>query len=252
MGAPSLDASLDVSSTERVALALPIAGVGSRALAWLVDAGLLLLAWVALYFLASLLSSDLLGIFQGLSALGRTLLLVGAFAAQWLYWTGCEVLLRGQTPGKRLAGIRVVLLDGSAVGPLESAVRNLLRLVDFLPLGYALGGLTSLLTGQHRRLGDLAAGTVLIRAEQISLAHYVTAVPTVPGAGPVRLEHAELDLLCRFLDRAPQLVPEARTRLGRAFLARHGGGLADAERAHLAASPPALEAWLGALARGER
>src|SRR4051812_7651981 len=116
--------SLDVATPERVSLTLPVAGIGYRCLAWLVDATILFFFWVVIYFVLSVLVSDMLGLFQGLSGFAQTLLAVGIFATQWMYWTLSEVFLRGQTLGKRLLGIRVVRMDGSPVGLYESAMRN--------------------------------------------------------------------------------------------------------------------------------
>jgi hypothetical protein len=85
------------------------------------------------------------------------------FAIFWGYYMVFELGWHGQTPGKRLAGTRVVKLDGSGPGFLEVAIRNLVRLVDFLPAAYALGFVTMFLNRNARRLGDFAAGTLVVR-----------------------------------------------------------------------------------------
>ncbi len=243
----TVDSHLAVSGLERVQVSLPVAGVGYRTLAYLIDALLLFLGWTAGYFVLSLLVSDLLGLFQGLSAVVQAVALIALFATQWLYWICCEALWRGQTVGKRLLGIRVVRLDGSPVTAYESAVRNLLRVVDFLPALYGVGVLSMLVTEQHRRLGDLVAGTLLIREERINLERY-----TVPAAGDIApvpggaLPAAELELLLAFLERAPTLAPGARESLTRAFLDRYAAHLAEPERASAAAHPAQAEALLRA------
>lgn len=245
---------LDVATPERVALTLPVAGIGYRCLAWLVDAGLLFFFWLVAYFVFTLLVSDVLGVLQGLSGLGQTLLGVGVFATQWLYWTLAEVFFHGQTAGKRALGIRVVRMDGSPVGLYESAVRNLCRLVDFLPVAYAAGCICMLLTRQHRRLGDLLAGTLLVREERIDLDKYTAApapgaVPAVAGA-PRALTAEEVELVLAFLARAPGLQPDVRLRLGTRLVERVGGLSGDA-RAAVLASPERLESFLRARARAE-
>ncbi|SEU37064.1 RDD family protein [Stigmatella erecta] len=243
--------SLDVATPERVALRLPVAGIGYRCLAWLIDAAILFFFWVIAYFVFSLLVSDVLGAFRSLSGLGQTLLAVGVFATQWLYWTAAEVLLGGQTPGKRLTGIRVVRSDGSPVGVYESAVRNLLRAVDFLPLFYATGCISMLFTPQHRRLGDLLAGTLLVREERFDLDRYTAPAPGAPAAAPreaVALAPGEVDLILDFLERTPWLEPEARLRLGTRLVERFGG-LDEAGRAQVLATPQALEGFLRARAQ---
>jgi len=251
--AQPLDATLHVSTPERVHLTLPVAGVGTRILAWVVDAGILFFGWAALFFLVSLTEADLIGIFEGLSGAARTLLVLGTFAAQWIYWTLFEVLWGGRTPGKALLKIRVARLDGSAPGVLESAIRNLLRVVDFLPLGYCVGLLTALFTDQQRRLGDLAAGTLLLRDEQIHLDHYLAPKaapgPRIPetAATSSALEGPVAALLTSYLARLEDFTPDARTALARTFLQKLGGSLDAPEREALAADPVALEQWLRSL-----
>ncbi|WP_224248698.1 RDD family protein [Hyalangium gracile] len=250
--------SLDVATPERVALTLPVAGIGYRCLAWLVDATLLFFFWVTAYFIFSLLVSDVLGVFQGLSGFAQTVLAVGFFATQWLYWTLAEVFFHGQTPGKRLLRIRVVRVDGSPIGVYESAVRNLLRAVDFLPAFYAVGTLSMLFTRQHRRLGDLLAGTVLVREERFDLGKYTAAaqasaqaLPTVLPAGAGPLASEEVELILAFLERAKWLEPDARRQLGTRMVERLGG-LAEEERAAVLASTQATEEFLRARAQAVR
>jgi uncharacterized RDD family membrane protein YckC len=249
---PASSPSLDVATPERVALTLPVAGIGYRCLAWLVDATLLFFFWVVAYFVFSLLVSDILVFFRELSGLTQTLLGLGLFATQWLYWTLGEVFFNGQTPGKRVLGIRVVRADGSPVGLYESAVRNLCRVVDFMPILYATGCISMLLTRQHRRLGDLLAGTLLVREERIDLDKY-TAAPEAPPVAAVasastRLAAEDVELILAFLARAPQLEPEARFRLG-TKLVEQLGGLPEAERAAVLASTETTEAFLRARAQ---
>ena len=216
-----------VTTPERVALSLPVAGVGHRVLAWFVDASLLLLGWCALYFATSFVL-DVLQWLRGLEGAARALLVVVAFAAQWGAWTASELLMRGQTPGKRLLGIRVVRRDGGPVGFTESAVRNLLRAVDFLPLGYS-GGLLAMLSGKEsRRLGDLVAGTLVVKAERVDLSGYLLDVPAV---GPGRaLAPADQELLVNFRARRGFMDPAARETLARR-IARHLGAEGTTESA---------------------
>ncbi len=246
---------LDVATPERVALTLPVAGIGYRCLAWLVDASLLFFFWLVAYFVFTLLVSDVLGVLQGLSGVAQTLMVVGFFATQWLYWTVSEVLFHGQTVGKRALGIRVVRLDGAPVGVYESAVRNLCRAVDFLPMLYATACVSMLLTRQHRRLGDLLAGTLLVREERIDLDKYTAApeatapVPSAAGARPLTPEDVELVL--SFLSRAPGLAPDVRQRLGARLVERVGPPDAESLAAVLA-SAESTEAFLRARVQGAR
>jgi uncharacterized RDD family membrane protein YckC len=225
---------LDVATPERVALDLPLAGIGTRALAYLVDAAALFSVWVVAYFLLSLLVSDVLGFFQGFSGLAQALLVGGAFFAQWIYWTACEVAFGGKTLGKRALRIRVARADGSPPGVLESAVRNFCRAIDFLPALYFVGLMTALVSGRSQRLGDLLAGTVLVRDAEVALPRYEAPAPQ-NSAGPP-LSPRQVDLVRAFLERAPTFDPEARRRLGRRMMDRFGPRLSEAERAALSAT----------------
>ena len=153
---------------------MPVAGIGSRSIAHLIDLGLLFFGLMVLFFVSSLLIPDLLKTAQRLSGPSRAAGGLIFFAAIWGYWTGMEIAWRGQTVGKRLMRIRVVKTNGSPVGVFESAVRNFARVIDFLPSCYPVGLISMLVDARHRRLGDLLAGTMLVREEQIDLARYAS------------------------------------------------------------------------------
>ncbi len=213
--APTDTEDLTLATPERVTLKLPLAGVGHRVLAYLVDVSLMFFTWSAVYFACSL-AVDVLGALRGLEGMGRALVAVGLFATQWASWTLCEVMLGGQTPGKRLLGIRVVRRDGAPVGWVDSALRNLVRVVDFLPAFYATG-LLAMITGREaRRLGDLVAGTVLVRTGRVDLSGYLALGPSSAGtdvSSGARLDTDELELLLHFRERRDWLSPTARGAL---------------------------------------
>ena len=146
---------LTIRTPENVAFHFELAGVGSRALAYVID---VLVMAIALALLGAVLS--IVGIaFSGLAA---ALYFVAAFAVQWGYGAGFE-LAYGRTPGKRAAGIRVVQQNGLPITPAQAAIRNLVRVVDMLPLFFLAGVTSALCDERGRRLGDLAAGTVVVR-----------------------------------------------------------------------------------------
>ncbi|MFZ5469237.1 MAG: RDD family protein [Myxococcota bacterium] len=242
---------LSLATPERVELSLPVAGIGFRSIAYLIDMALVLSVCIVAVFVFSLFG-DLLGVYESLSTWAKVAALLGAFATQWLYWTTAEVLWSGQTPGKRLMRIRVVRDDGSPVGFFESAVRNLCRVVDFLPVGYALGLLVMLVNPQHRRLGDVLAGTLLVHEERIDLDKYtaapIAALPVAALGQP--LAAVDVELLCAYLARAKTLDPQARTKLAQKLVEHYGASLGEEERRVLASSVESAEEYLRARATG--
>ena len=231
-----MDAKLEVATPERVRVSLPIAGIGTRSIAHLIDLALLFSVLVVLFFASSLIVPDMVKAATSLSGLERAASGLILFAAIWGYWTGLEIAWRGQTVGKRLMRIRVVKSDGSPIGVFECAVRNLMRVIDFLPLCYPVGLLAMLIDPRHRRLGDLVAGTMLVREEKIDLARYATS-------GGSQLSAQDVEVLTGFLARFDALQPDAQLKLGAQLVARHGGQVPtqDAE---------AIRAWLQNLVKG--
>ena len=145
-----------VHTPENVAFDFQVAGLASRAAAWGVD--LLLMAGLAL------LATVLIGLSS--VALGRGVMAVHAiviFLIQWWYQTLFEWRWSGQTPGKRVFHIRVLSADGFDISFQQALIRNLVRLVDLLPFFYLVGGASVLIDKGGRRLGDIAADTIVIR-----------------------------------------------------------------------------------------
>lgn len=244
---------LEVATSERVFLKLPLAGAGHRALAYLLDVALLFAVWLVLYFVLTLVQSDVLGSFQALSGAVQALAALAVFAAQWVYWTASEVLGGGRTLGKRALGIRVRREDGRPLTVLDSALRNLLRFVDFLPVLYAVGVLTMLLDPRQRRLGDLVAGTVLVRDRKLDLSRYeVDAQPSSVAASKLPLSAADHELLSAFLARSASLDAEARVALTAKFLSRYAPELEADARQLLAADAARAEALLRERISGAR
>lgn len=134
-------------------LDLAPAGPMSRALAWAIDLTLRLMLWGA--------SVQLLVLF---GEAGMGLILLSGFALEWFMPVLFEVLWHGQTPGKRALGLIVLHDDGTPVGWAASFIRNAMRFVDMLPVAYAAGFFTTLLTADGKRLGDLVGGTIVVHA----------------------------------------------------------------------------------------
>lgn len=151
-----LDTRIHVQTPEGIELALTPAGVVPRALAWLVD----LIIRIIILFVAYIVFVDVLGL------VGEGPFLIIFFVVFWWYNILFEVLYFGQTPGKKLMGIRTVRSNGAPVKLTASILRNLVRVVDFLPFGYLIGVVSTLSTRSFLRLGDLVADTVVAYVEK--------------------------------------------------------------------------------------
>ncbi|MGH7538788.1 MAG: RDD family protein, partial [Gemmatimonadales bacterium] len=214
-----------VETPEHVVLSFELAGLGSRAAAAVIDLFLLSGA----YFVLTILFA--VGAFTDawLSTLGRwgtaILVLVGSLGF-FIYYALFEALWDGRTPGKRSLGIRVVLDTGRPVTANAATVRNLVRLIDFLvPLGPLPGAVLVFAHPANKRLGDLAAGTIVVR-DRVSAWGLTPASPppAPPGEalelGPPELSDQEFALLDRFLARADELAAGARNRLAAELVRR--------------------------------
>jgi len=149
-----LDTRRQIATPEGVEIGLHIAGPVVRAQAWLLDFMIRLAIWAVLGMTLSYLGNFGFGVF-----------LVCAFGLEWFYPVLFEVYRRGQTPGKIACGLAVVHDDGRPVGWGAAFTRNTLRFADFMPFLYAAGYLTCLCNAEGKRLGDLAAGTVVIHVD---------------------------------------------------------------------------------------
>ncbi|RKU27264.1 RDD family protein [Candidatus Poribacteria bacterium] len=151
---------LSIETPEQIDLSFQKAGIGSRFYAALIDTGLLtLIALVGYYVNRNFIMElgETLG--NWLGALGGIIV----FALFWGYYMVFEVTTNGQSLGKRALGLRVIKEGGYPIGFADSAIRNLVRLADFLPFFYGAGLLAMLINKDWRRLGDLAAGTLVVK-----------------------------------------------------------------------------------------
>src|ERR1700684_3541551 len=150
---------LSIETPELVAIELPLAGIGSRFIALLVDY-LIWGAGVVGVFILAILLLPALRTFNRISAQwAEAIVIFIFFLLNWGYFTLFEAFWNGRTPGKRVAKIRVIQRSGRSIGLVESMARNLVRYVDQFPFFYAVGVITMFVTRQHQRLGDLGAGT---------------------------------------------------------------------------------------------
>jgi uncharacterized RDD family membrane protein YckC len=158
---------LTIDTPEQVAIRFPIAGIGSRFLALLTDSVVQGIAYAILFFIFFLILTSaprLAGMI--VDRAGEKWLIAGillvVFLLRWGYYTVFEAFWNGQTPGKKLCKLRVIRDSGRQITFFESMTRNLIRAVDSLPGFYAIGIITMLCNRRSKRLGDFAAGTLVV------------------------------------------------------------------------------------------
>ena len=155
---------LNIDTPENVVFGYEIAGIGSRFMAAFVDT-ILFVMLQAIVFIVMNAAFDLAS-----GTVAAAVLAALGFIFSWGYYVFFEMAWNGQSPGKRWAGLRVIRRDGSPITLTESIIRNLIRPIDFLPVAYAVGVITMFFNRQANRLGDLAAGTLVVYAqEEVSL-----------------------------------------------------------------------------------
>ena len=191
-----LDTTRRVATPEGIELTLRLAGPLPRALAWSVDfllraALVLVVAMGAAYF----------------GRAGTGVILITAFFVEWLLPAAFEAQWAGQTPGKRVFGIAVLNDDGTPLRWPAAFTRNLLRAADFLPFFYGVGLITMLANRDFKRLGDLAAGTVVVyRSAATEPARKIPEA--APLAPPVSLDPEEQRAVLELAERSSGLTRE--------------------------------------------
>lgn len=197
-----------VATPEGVELELALAGLGSRFTAGLIDLLLKLVLLVAL-------AIALFGLSDG-AGYAAAAFSAGLFALYFGYDVAFEVLGGGRTPGKRACGLRVVAESGDPVGLRRSLIRNLVRVLEGPATVYALGSISILLSARNQRLGDHAAGTLVLRERRAAdrlRAHGPALTPPVGAFDVSAVTNRELATVRRFLERRAALEAEAREGL---------------------------------------
>ncbi|HWE84632.1 MAG TPA: RDD family protein [Terracidiphilus sp.] len=225
---------LSIDTPELVAIEMPLAGIGSRFVAVLIDT----LIWGAGLFVLFLLFVILSPSIRESSRISYqwavAIVLFLVFLFNWGYFTLFEAFWNGRTPGKKIARIRVIQRSGRPIGLVESMARNFVRYVDGLPGFYVVGVVSMFVTRQHQRLGDLAAGTLVVRDREqetplwsetgsrtFTAASFTPAAAspephmmvTLPSAGVARLSISDLEVLEGFLARRLDMPLEVRQSL---------------------------------------
>lgn len=238
---------LNIETPELVSIEMPIAGIGSRFIALLVDYLVWTAAFIALFVLGAIILPALHA-FGGVSAnwaLGILFLII--FLFQWGYFALFEAFWNGHTPGKRVMKIHVIHKSGRAISFVESLGRNLVRFIDYLPGFYAVGVIAMFLNRQNQRLGDMVAGTLVVRDREIESPHWgelgtrtitapafaaaVAFAPphlsvVLPASNLARLSTSDLEILERFFTRRLDLELATRAtiaeRIAAAIRAKSG------------------------------
>ena len=174
MEQPLPDSELVVATPERVSFGYQVAGLGTRAIAQLLDLLIVFGILVALSLAAGGASA-----FTGNALVGELILIIGGFITVFGYFWASEAMWSGQTLGKKAFRLRAVGDRGEPLTFLQAGIRNIVRIVDFLPYGYGVGVVVLFINGKGKRLGDLAAGTIVVKdSDHVWLWQ-------VPGARPV-------------------------------------------------------------------
>jgi uncharacterized membrane protein SpoIIM required for sporulation/uncharacterized RDD family membrane protein YckC len=216
-------------SVTGVEVSLPVAGPGARSFAFLIDWTLRTLLAIAWFVVAAVTYNGAWSLAQPFNpdAIWFGLVLTPPAAIYCLYHPILELAMRGRTPGKRIAGVHLVARDGSSPGIGAILTRNVFRIVDSFPLFYPIGLITTMITPEHVRVGDIAAGTVLVydrtRTTAASVANARGALWQSAAARAARLSASKADsdadaaqladdyrLLAHDLARAREQIPGSR------------------------------------------
>jgi uncharacterized RDD family membrane protein YckC len=225
-----------IETPEQIELALEPAGLGSRFVACVVDT----LTWAGILFVLILVGAIILASVGGLPAGGWIMGVLGALLGLLVYGfiltydIVFELRWTGQTPGKRVAGIRVMRQGGGPIDFRSSCIRNLLRPVDWLPAFYLLGALVAAVSRRRQRLGDLAAGTLVIRERIVAMPEDLAKMiedfasdeftfgPEHVAACEPGDRHVLRSYFARYGDMDPRARDKLARRLARMFCSKTG------------------------------
>ncbi len=215
-------------SPEKVEIRYEIAGLGSRALAAVLDDLLVLLINAVVLLTLTLLEDTLRVVTNLISLIGEgwalASLIFFAYISWFAYYILFEIWWNGQTPAKRAFGLRVIRLDGTPAPPGAILTRELVRLVDALPLcllGYNVAGLVAFFNPYGQRLGDMLAGTFVIKERRVALPTLQSLSAIGTGTHPLEsyvptvlaMSASEYRALRAFLERREQFPPDVRAQL---------------------------------------
>jgi len=223
-----LDNTVEVETPEHVRFRFRVAGPTRRAWAYLIDLLVRLGILLVLEIVLVLATGQHLRSGKAIMSSGT---LLSLFVIEWGYFVAFEAAWNGTTPGKRALRLRVVKAGGYPLSFMDTVLRNLLRTADFLPVGYLLGLVAMTWDGRFARLGDRAAGTMVVIEDPVRVAPSITLDPPGTSAEMASLPHRivlplpereAIELLLRRRDLSPArrmelaglLAPVVQRRLG--------------------------------------
>ena len=257
MTTESLERRIEIETPEQTILSYTIAGVGSRAAAALIDLAIIVVGQLSVFLVIIEISAAFgrhTSMAQKLS--GSWLTAFGfllSFLLLWGYYVFFEAIWDGQSPGKRMLGIRVVQDGGYSVSFGASAARNLIRVIDMQPgLCYAAGLITMTISKSGKRLGDIAAGTLVVHEQRALIKPAARATSDVATRAAItsRLTEEEFALLSRFIARRTELEPGLRNSFTAQIATRYREHLVDNGSAPMAQLLRLFETESDARARG--
>jgi uncharacterized RDD family membrane protein YckC len=157
MDQPLPDSELVISTPERVSFEYQVAGLGTRGIAQILDLLILAGVLIGVYFAAIAIGQ------AGSGTIAYLVAVIGSFVIIFGYFWGCEAFWSGQTIGKKVFRLRAVGDRGEPMTFFQAGIRNIVRIVDFLPYAYGVGLVVLFVNGKGKRLGDLAAGTLVVK-----------------------------------------------------------------------------------------
>jgi uncharacterized RDD family membrane protein YckC len=214
-----------IATPEGVEVELTLAGIGSRFIAGAIDFTIQLVVIISLWLIV-----------RPAGATGAAILSTASFAMIFFYDVLFEVLGRGRTPGKRWTGLRVVRAGGRPITLARSSLRNILRIIDILPGFYAIGMTSIFITSQNQRIGDLAAGSHVVRIRHGDQRRKPDAGLSAIDPGPAAtwdvsaVSQDDVAAVRAFLERRLQLRAESRVEIA--------GELASRLRPRVGGVPP--------------
>lgn len=220
---------LTIETPEQIELEFPVAGLGSRGMALLIDTLIQLMVVIVVIVLMELISPDLSRYWVTAGKWLTAAVIFLMFCLYWGYFAIFEVFWNGQTPGKRQAHIRVITASGRPITVFEAIARNILRAVDS-QLGYVVGAIAIAVDKKNRRLGDMVAGTVVVhelqeQGDSYWYAQQSTAATTPSVEAITAMTAQEFQLIETFLNRRLDLPYEQRQQTARSIAVHIGARL---------------------------